>query len=291
MQRCEGWLFGRIPGCLPGWGSEAPTKAVAFIRKDMVIAMSYRLQFLSQLSQIVIGVAVIYFLGRMISIAGGSALLEDYHADYFAFAVVGLAVTSYLKAGLVTVTNDIRQLMNQGTLEAMCATPVGYTALLVYNALWAFLFETLRVICYFLVGMLVFGLRFPHANWVGAGLTLMLTVPIFLLFGIISCSVLVLVKRGDPVNWIFSSASSLLAGTMFPIAVLPVWLRVVAMCLPLTHALEALRRFLLAGARIGAVSDHLAVMGLFIIVLMPITIVINTVCMRAAKKKGAFSTH
>lgn len=291
MQMIASPSFRRAHGGLRGWGGGPLAKALAFVRKDMVIAMSYRLQFMSQLSQIFFGVAVIYFLDRMISGTGGSALLREYKTDYFGFAVVGLAVTSYLKAGLVTVTNDIRQLMNQGTLEAMCATPNGYTSLLVYSTLWAFVFETLRVVCYFLVGMLAFRLRFPDANWLGAGLTLALTIPIFLLLGIMSCSVLVLIKRGDPVNWIFSSASSLLAGTMFPIAVLPDWLRAVAMCLPLTHALEAMRQFLLAGAGIRAVGDHLLAMVLFIAVLTPVTTTINTLCMRAAKKQGAFSTH
>ncbi|HUW18900.1 MAG TPA: ABC transporter permease [Sedimentisphaerales bacterium] len=266
-------------------------RAAGFIRKDMTIAISYKLQFVFQFSQVFFGVAIIYFIGKMLGHSGKSPLLREYGADYFAFALVGLAVTSYLKTGLVTITNDIRQIMNQGTLEAMCAAPVGYKALLLYTALWPFVFETIRVVFYFLIGMIVFGMRFYDANWIGAAVTMILTIPIFLLLGIISSSILIIVKRGDPINWFFSSAASLLAGTMFPVAVFPGWLRAVAFCLPLTHSLEAMRKCLLAGASVRQVCGNLLALLLFMAVLLPVAIVVNNVCMARAKKTGAFTTH
>lgn len=265
--------------------------AIGFISKDARIAISYKLQFIFQFSQVFFSVAVIYFIGKMLGASNESPLLKAYGADYFSFALVGLAVTSYLRAGLVTITNDIRQTMNQGTLEAMCAAPVGYQWLLVYASLWPFIFETIRVMCYFLIGMIVFGLRLRNANWFGASVTMVVTMPIFLMLGTTSCSILILAKRGDPINWIFSSASALLAGTMFPIAVLPSWLRAVALCLPLTHSLEAMRKCLLTGASVQQVHGHLLVLLLFLVILVPVSVLVNNMCIRSAKKQGAFSTH
>jgi ABC-2 type transport system permease protein len=266
-------------------------KAAAFVRKDMAIATSYKLQFVFQFSQIFFSVAAIYFIGKMLGSSGKSPLLEAYGADYFSFALVGLTVASYLRTGLVTITNDIRQIMNQGTLEAMCAGPVGYRWLLFCTALWPFIFATIRVTFYFLIGMAIFGMRFYSADWLSAAATMIMTIPIFLMLGIMSCSILILVKRGDPINWIFSSASSLLAGTMFPVAVLPAWLRAVAYCLPLTHSLEAMRKSLLVGASIRQVHEHLLALLLFVLMLLPVTILVNRVCMNRAKRRGAFSTH
>jgi len=265
-------------------------KAMGFVYKDMTIAVSYKLQFIFQFSQILFSVAIIYFIGKMLGDAGKSSLLKQYGADYFSFALVGLAVTSYLRAELITIT-DIRQIMNQGTLEAVCATPIGYKWLLFCTALWPFIFETIRVAFYFLIGIIVFGTRFRNANWLGAAITMTLTIPIFLMLGIISCSILILVKRGDPVNWIFSSVSSLLAGTMFPVQVLPGWLRALAFCLPLTHSLEAIRRCLLMGASAWQVYDHLLALLLFVAALLPVTVAVNNVCMVKAKRCGAFTTH
>jgi ABC-2 type transport system permease protein len=273
------------------WVTHAPVEAAAFLRKDLTIALSYKLQFLFQFSQVFFAVAVIYFIGRMMDASGVSPMLAAYGSHYFAFALVGLVANSYLKTGLITITNDLRQMMNQGVFEALCAGPVEHKWLLLCTTLWPFVFETVRVMFHFLLGILLFGLRLPHANWVGAGITLLMTVPVFLMLGIISSSILILIKKGDPINWIFSSVSGLLAGTMFPLAVLPPWLRGVAFCLPLTHALEALRRCLLTGASTWNVRRHLLALLVFVAVLLPITLVTSNLCIARAKKTGAFSTH
>jgi ABC-2 type transport system permease protein len=266
-------------------------KAAAFIKKDMKISVSYKLQFVFQFLQVFFGIAVIYFIGRMLGQSGKASVLRQYGGDYFSFALIGLAINSYLRAGLVTITNDIRQIMNQGTLEAMCATPTSYSWLLLCSSLWQFVFETIRVACYFVVAILIFGMKLDNADWPAALLSMALTAPVFLMLGVISCSILVVVKKGDPVNWFFSSLGAILAGTMFPVSVLPDWMQKVAFCLPLTHSLEAARRSLLAGASISQISANLWALAIFIVILTPVTIVINNLCMKNAKKKGAFSTH
>lgn len=271
--------------------SERRIKAIGFVKKDMTIAISYKFQFIFQFMQVFFSVASIYFVGKMLGNSGQSSFFKAYRADYFSFALVGLAIASYLKVGLVTLTNDIRQIMNQGTLEAMCASPTGYNWMLFCTSLWPFIFETIRVVFYFVVGIVIFGVRFSNANWIAASITVVLTIPIFLLLGMISCSLLIIVKKGDPLNWIFSNASTLLAGTLFPLAVLPKWLLIISECLPLTHALEAMRKSMLAGSSIQEVKMHLLALVIFIIILLPLTVFVNNICMKKARKSGAFSTH
>ncbi|MHC4478310.1 MAG: ABC transporter permease [Planctomycetota bacterium] len=266
-------------------------KALAFTKKDMKIAVSYRLQFFFQFLQIFFAVAVIYFVGKMLGDSGKSPLLKEYGADYFSFALVGLAINSYLRTSMEGITNNIRQTMNQGVLEAVCAPPINYTWLLLCSSLWQFVFETIRVAFYFIVAITVFGMRLDQANWAGAIVSLVLTVSIFLMLGLMSCSILVLVKRGDPVYWVFSRACALLAGIMFPITVFPRWLQVAAWCFPLTHSLEVVRRCLLTGANMSQVSTNIWALLGFIIVLAPVTVQVNRVCMAKARKRGAFATH
>ena len=266
-------------------------KISAFIKKDAKISISYKMQFVFQFLQIFFATAVIYFIGEMLINSGGIRSLDKYGGDYFSFALIGLAINSFLRAGLVSITNDIRQTMNQGTLEAMCATSTNYTWLLFCASMWQFLFETVRITFYFLVGFLIFDMRLEHANWPLAIVVLGLTAPIFLMLGINSCSILVVIKRGDPINWVFSSLGALLAGTMFPVSVLPVWLQKVAYFFPLTHSLDVARKTLLMGASLGEVKESLFVLLVFTIILIPITISVNKTCMNYAKKRGAFSTH
>ena len=266
-------------------------KVEAFIKKDAKISVSYKMQFVFQFLQIFFGILIIYFIGQMLDNSGGSDALESYGGDYFSFALIGLAINSFLRAGLVSITNDIRQIMNQGTLEAMCATSTNYTWLMFCASVWQFLFETIRVGCYFAIGILIFGLRFEHANWLPAIVVMGLAAPIFLMLGINSCSILVVVKRGDPINWVFSSVGALLAGTMFPVSVLPRWLQAISYCFPLTHSLDAARKCLLMGASFGQVKESMFILLIFIVLLIPVTMGVNQICMNYARKRGSFSTH
>jgi ABC-2 type transport system permease protein len=63
--------------------------------------------------------------------------------------------------------------------------------------------------------------------------------------GILAASVKVIAKRGDPIIGLYSLATGLLAGTTFPVQLLPVPLRVLSYCLPPTYVISALRRILM----------------------------------------------
>jgi ABC-2 type transport system permease protein len=262
-----------------------------FLRKDSRIAVSYKLQFLFRFFEVFVSIAVIYFIGQMLKHAHQSTALQEYGSDYFAFTLVGLAVTSYSRAGLVSVTEEIRQTMVQGTLEAVCMTPLNYPWLLLCSSVWQFLYETLRVIFHFVLGFCLFGLTLHHANWPGALIGLILTILSFLFLSMISCSILIVVKKGDPVNWVLFTLGGLLAGTMFPIQVMPHWLKTLAYCLPLTHSLEIVRRCLLSGTSLAGVYPNILALLLFNALLFPLTIWAVNRCMKKAKKDGAFSTY
>lgn len=260
-----------------------------FVVRDFYISISYKFQFCFQLLQIFFAVLSIYFVGKMLTAVPESVKL--YGGNYFSFALVGLALNSYLRAGLVTITNDIRQSMNLGTLEAVCVTPVSHLLFLLYSSVWQFVFETFKVVCYFLIGILVFGARFTNCNLPGVILLLFITVPIFMMLGIISSSLIILLKRGDPVYWIFSSIGSILAGMLFPVTVMPVWLQRIANLLPLTHALEGMRLLIIKGQKISEVSHHIYTLLIFFVIFVPATCLTNKVCMKLARKNGSFSTH
>lgn len=265
------------------------TRLRNFIIKDFYISISYKFQFLFQLLQIVFSILSVYFVGKMLSDTPES--VANYGGNYFKFALVGLALNSYLRVGLVTITNDIRQSMNLGTLEAVCVTPVNHLMLLLYSSVWQFIFETFRVICFFVVGIFIFKADFDGANLVGALLVMLIVIPIFMMLGIISSSLIILLKRGDPIYWIFSSLGSILAGMLFPVSVMPDWLQMISKCLPLTHALEAMRMLILAGKTLGQVKNSVIALFIFFVALLPLTYLINKVCIKLAKRTGAFSTH
>lgn len=264
---------------------------MAYFKKDMKIATSYKVQFLFQFLQIFFSVTIIYFIGKMLPAKTQMSLFKKYNCSYFQFALVGLAVNGYLRAGLVTITNDLRQAMNQGVLEIIFTANTNLATNLFFMSIWQFVFETVKVFAYFVLAIVLFGTEFSNINILSAFAAMTLTVSIFLFLGIISCSLLILLKKGDPVNWIFSSIGAIFAGTMFPIELLPKWMQALSPLMPLTHSISAMRRAMLNSANLCEIKNSLISLCIFLLVLMPTAVLISNICLSKSKKNGALATH
>jgi ABC-2 type transport system permease protein len=112
-------------------------------------------------------------------------------------------------------------------------------------------------------GVVFFGVELQSPNWGAAAAFLALTVLSFSSLGILAASFILVLKRGNPVNWVFTSLSRLLGGVYFPLTVLPGWLQKVALFLPLTYALEGMRMTLLQGRGLGDLRSEFLALLLF----------------------------
>ena len=260
--------------------------AAAFLKRDLSQALSYRLSFLLQLLSIFFSVAIFYFLSQLF----GSALvpqLDKYGGDYFSFVLVGIAFMGYTGLSMSTFAASIREGQMMGTLEIMLLSPTRLSAILLSSSLWSYLLTTLRVVVYILVGALVFGFSLSQANLVTALVVMILSIASFSGIGILSAALVLLVKKGDPVAWLFGGVSSLLAGVFYPISVLPDWLEPLSRLLPLTYALDAMRLAMLKGSSLLEVRfDILALLG-FTVVLTPLAFMVFRKALKRAKMEGS----
>jgi ABC-2 type transport system permease protein len=260
--------------------------ARAFFKRDLSMALSYRLSFLMQIASIFFSVALFYFL----SLLFGNALvpqLEQYGGDYFSFVLIGLAFSGYMGLSLSSFAQSIREGQMMGTLEIMLLSPTRLSAILLSSSLWPYILTTIRVVVYLFLGALVFGFNLSQANYLTALVVLILSITSFSGIGILSAAVVLVVKKGDPVAWAFGGVSSLLAGVYYPITVLPDWLEPVSQFLPLTHALEAMRMAMLKGSSLYDVRLDLLVLLGFTIVLTPIAFLVFRVALKRAKREGS----
>ena len=90
---------------------------------------------------------------------------------------------------------------------------------------------------------------------------------------------------------ILGSMSSLLSGVFFPVAELPSWLQELSRLLPLTYALEGVRRALLNGAGIKEIRYEIGALVLFTAVLMPIAVLGFRLAIRHAKREGSLAQY
>jgi len=265
-------------------------KARGFVLRDLRVETSYKFQFVWSFATIFFSVASFYFIARLVDRDESTAALGAYRGGYFAFVVIGLAIARYLDASLAGITTAVRQAMNQGTLEMMFASPTRPMTILGFSAIWQFAFETVRVVFCLAAAAVFFGFRLHRPHWSAALATLVLTVPAFLSLGVLSASLLILVKRGDPLNWFAVSAASLLGGVLFPVELLPGWLQPVAWLVPVTHALNCFRGALLLDKGIVQLWPSLQPLLVFSVVMLPLAAVASRAALARAKRSGALGT-
>jgi len=263
-------------------------KCWAFLVKDFLTDLSYRLAFAGQLVFTLFMVAAFYFFARMFA-GQPIASLKPYGGAYFPFVLVGLAFSSYLGVALRSFADTIRNAQVLGTLEALLVTPTPTGQIIVFSSVYAFLATSLRVVVTLGLGMLLFGVRLPNANWAGALVVLLLTIVSFSFLGILSASVVLAFKRGDPSAWLVQGLSYLLGGVYYPVSVLPEWGQVLAQLLPITHALEAMRQLLLNGASLGEVWGSILGLLIFSAAAGPLSLIAFWLALRRVKREGSLS--
>jgi ABC-2 type transport system permease protein len=264
-------------------------RIVAFFRRDVAIARSYRMAFLLEILEAFFGVATFYYLSRFVSNDELVRVLPA-KSDYFAFALVGFAFFDYLTVSLSAFDNSIMEAQQNGTLEAMLVTETPLTMILVASAAYPFVLLALRTVIYLAWGALIFHFPVREANWLGAVIILAVSILAFAGLGIISTSYLLLFKRGNPARWLIVGASSLLGGIMYPVSVLPVAMQWIARLIPVTYSLAGMRQALLEGASFAQLWPSVRALLIFAAILLPFSSLIFSWALRRTKITGTL-TH
>lgn len=262
---------------------------VALVRRELVELGHYRLNTLVRLVTIVLGAVGLYFFSRFVG-AAPNRHLDRYGGSYLAFSVVGLVVAGLQQVGISTLSNRVRMAQIMGYLEAQMATPAPGWLLLAGSPLYDYGVAALSAVLYLAGASLVFGVSFARAHVISVMLTSALVLLAFMGLGMLTAAGTLLVRRSNPVGMLLGAASAFLSGVAFPVSVLPSWLQNVARCLPLTHALEALRRALLTGASPSELASSLAALGVLAAVLTAIGLALFVHGLRRARADGSL-TH
>lgn len=262
----------------------------AFFRRDWAIHTSYKMGFLMDMGGVFFSATTYYFVAQMFGTAA-APFLSRYGGDYFAFVLIGIAFAAYQNVGLNSFSQSLRQEQFLNTLEPLLMTPVNTPRFLMGSALWDFVYATVRVAVYLGLGVGVFGLSLRGANIGAALVLLLLTLAAFMGLGIFAAAFIMRFKRGNPVTWLMEATSTLLGGVYFPPTSLPPALQKVAAFLPITHALEGLRKTLLVGAGWGDVAPQLTALVLFVLITWPIGIATFGSALRRARAEGTLGHY
>jgi ABC-2 type transport system permease protein len=260
--------------------------ALAFLKRDLLNAWSYRFKFLAHSGGIFCTTLVFFFMGKLLT-PQQSSQLSMYGGDYFAFSLVGLAFADYMMISVNGFADEIRKGQVEGTFEALLVTPVPPLAILLCSSLYSFLFTSLRVFLYLGLGIFFFDMHLLLVSPLLLVFVFLLTVLSFWGIGLLSATFVILFKQASPISWALGPLTGLLGGVMFPVHLLPEWLEWLARLLPITWALEALRKVLLGGATYSQVKIDCGMLLLFAAVFLLWGICAFRFSLRHAQREGS----
>jgi ABC-2 type transport system permease protein len=263
------------------------TGANALFRRDLSIFVSYRGRLLMRLTTGFVSVALFYYISRLVSVRQFASPDE-----YFAFVVVGIAITEVVVSTLGVLPSRISQELYAGTFERLVLSPLGAVAGIVSMTMFPLLLAYLTAVTSIAFAAVVFGVAL---HWE----TVPLAVPAaalasiaFVPFSIFVCAAMMIFKQAASLAGLITTGLSFIAGFLFPIALLPDWIRWASEAQPFTPAVELLRK-LLVDTPMTQSSEAAAVAKLaaFAIALFPVALFALHAAVRHAQKKGTVTEY
>jgi ABC-2 type transport system permease protein len=265
-------------------------KLPAFLRRDLLVALSYRTAFVGDLLGLLTQALLFYFVAKMV----GSEEVPRYdgeQASYLAFAVVGVAVAVYLQFALTRVAAAIRQEQLQGTLESMLSTPTSAGTIQLGLVVFDLLYVPVRTAAFLAVTAIAFELDFAASGLVPALLVLVLLTPLVWGLGVLGAAGILVFRRGSGVAALAGGLVALGSGAYVPIGVLPGWVQRAADWNPIAVALESMRSSLIAGPDWGETAADLARIAPFSVIALVVGVVGFQVALRHERVRGTLGLY
>lgn len=265
-------------------------KIRAFIKRDIIENMSYKMDFFLNLAVIFAQTLTFFFIARLVGNGeGGVHLFMNDQGAYFPFVLTGMALAGYQAAALQGFATGMTREIGSGTLEAILVTPTPLRIVMLSSALWTLTAATLRILAYLALGVWVFKADLSQINFLTAFLTLFMTMIALAGLGIFTAGFVLVFKRGDPIAYVVDGMSRLFGGVYFPVALFPEKFAAVSKIIPLTHSLSALRKAVLTGGGILSIQSELFALLIFSVILLPSGVFFLSWAVRCAKKNGTLS--
>ena len=210
--------------------------------------------------------------------------------DLFGVMLIGTAVTLGLQDALTQLTSRLNFAMERGTLETYLVEPVPWVLIPIAMNVWRSF--TGAVMACFMIGVgWLLGMPVDPAGIPLGLLVLFLGILACNALGTLAASFLILFKRGDPIVMLFSLAAGVLGGALFPVSVLPDWIRWASYLVPHTYVISAERQLLLTSPPEGelGVGLSITVLAILSVVMLTAGLWIFDRSLRLARRLGILS--
>lgn len=222
-------------------------KIPAFMRRDLLVLLSYRAALTSDLLFIGIQAVLFGFVAELID----PSKLPSYggvQASYFDFVMIGVVFATVSGLLLQRVATALRQEQMIGTLEALLVSPVSPGTVQAGSVAFDLFFIPLRMGALLLAVSLGFGLGYDPSGILPSLTVMAAFIPFLWGLGLLTAAVIVTFRRGEGFLAVLMSVLGLASGAFFPLSLLPSWIQTLAEANPVAIAMEATREALIGGS-------------------------------------------
>ena len=264
----------------------------ALIRKDWKQYWRYPLNAVSSVFQPLIWIAPIYFMGLAFSVNGKAIGFSQYSGttDFMSFILLGTVLENFINAVFWGMGYALKNDMDSGVMESNWLTPIPRLLILVGHSVTNLLVTMITSSGMLLFGGLLFGF---HAS----GDVFRAFIPIIPMmlglygFGFAFAAVVMLLREANALVDMSSFLVQIFSGSNFPVNALPKFLLPIALALPLTYGLDAIRHYLIKTQTIVSIQLELLLLVVFMFVMLWIGITTFRSLEKRVRTLGTLGQH
>jgi ABC-2 type transport system permease protein len=265
-------------------------KLPAFVRRDFLVAWSYRLPFITDWIGLAFQALIFYFIGLMVD----PSKLPTYGGEqttYLAFAAVGIAISAFMTLALGRVSAGIQQEQLAGTLESLLMTPTSPATVQLGAVFYDLIYVPLRTAVFLVTIAVAFGLDF-HANGVVPALVVLVVfIPFVWGLGVAAAGATLTFRRGSGAVGLVMTVLVLFSGAYYPLDLLPGWIADLAEVNPITIAVDGMREPLLGGTGWEGVGRAVAVLLSLAVASLALGAVAFRSALRRERRRGTLGLY
>jgi len=191
--------------------------------------------------------------------------------NYFEFVAPGIMAMVVMMSLMTGLPHAISYEKDMGTLDGMLVAPTSRWAIILGKVLAQSTRGMIQGFIVLLMAMLLFGVVI-HGSILLVVLLILLTVFSFVGLGILITSFADKEETATMVMMTLMFPMMFLSGVFFPIQQMPSYMQTLANFLPLTYAASAMRKVMVLGAGVSAITPEIIILAVFGIVLLSVAV-------------------
>jgi ABC-2 type transport system permease protein len=252
----------------------------------------YPLNALARSLEPLVWIAPLYFMSRVFSVNGEARGLAAYtgSGDYMSFVLIGTVLINYVLSVFWGMGFSLKNDMDTGTLEANWLMPLPRVLLLVGRTLTSLITTTITSSIMLTLAALLFGFR-PTGSTLAA---VLITVPMLLGlygFGFAFAALVLVLREANTLVDVSSFIVQTFSGSNFPVQALPRWLMPLALAIPTTYGLDAIRGLLLGTHTLLPLAAELGLMLAFMVAMLALGSATFAALERRVRQRGTLGQY